>query len=354
MKVLLISHMPPPTTGIGSWTRRVLECGIPECEISFVNSNMIGGRDPFQNTRVNIRDEIKRSLSIWKNEAVLLKKEHADVVHTNIPCTLMGMLRESVTALIAKVYGAKFIIHCHCTIPNVVNSGLKKTLFMMLSWLVDGYIVLNTASEDFVRKYTFKKTKIIPNFVCHHEIQKANERVIGNSVKNVLFVGGVSADKGCDTLVLAAKELPNVKFHLVGIVSPEIAEMDIPKNVTLYGNREKEFIHNIMLKSDVFVFLSRYFGEGFSVALVEAMSLGLPCIVTDWAANADMVGRQCEGGLVIPQMDHMALVEAINTLQDQKLRKRMSVRNIDTVEKKYTNLTVTQNISAFYNMVMDK
>ena len=53
-------------------------------------------------------------------------------------------------------------------------------------------------------------------------------------------------------------------------------------------------------------------------------------------------------------MDHMALVEAINTLQDQKLRKRMSVRNIDTVEKKYTNLTVTQNISAFYNMVMDK
>ena len=124
MKVLLISHMPPPTTGIGSWTRRVLECGIAGWEICFVNSNMIGGRDPFQNTRVVLKDDIKRSAAIWKQEAVYLKTERRQVVHTSIPCTLMGMLRESVTALIAKRYGARLVSHRQCTLPYVANTQI--------------------------------------------------------------------------------------------------------------------------------------------------------------------------------------------------------------------------------------
>ena len=354
MKVLLISHMPPPTTGIGSWTRRVLECGVPEWEIDFVNSNMIGGRDPFQNTKVVISDEAKRCFSIWKEEIKALKKNHDEVVHTNIPCTLMGLLRESITGIIAKVYGAKFVIHCHCTVPNVVNSGLKRTVFKLVSFLTDGYIVLNTASEVFIKKYTNKKVKIIPNFVCEYELPNYKERLIDASVKNVLFVGGVSADKGCDTLIKAAKHITGAQFHLVGIVSPEIKAMEIPDNVTLYGNKDKNFVQNIMRKSDVFVFLSRYFGEGFSVALVEAMAAGLPCVVTDWAANADMIGRNREGGFVIPQKDYIALVNAISELQDQKTRQQMSRRNMEAVRTLYTDCIVTKQISDFYCCVMDK
>ena len=348
MKTLLISHMPPPTTGIGSWTRRVLECGIPGWEIDFVNSNMIGGRDPFQNTRVILGDEIKRSISIWKQEAAYLKMNHPQIVHTNIPCTLAGILRETITAFIAKQGGAKFIVHCHCTVPNVVSSKAHMIAFKILSHLTDGYIVLNTASEQFIRDYTNKFVALIPNFVLEKELPDALRTSPKAHIRDVLFVGGVSSAKGCDTLIQAASQIPDICFHLVGIVSPEIASMDIPENVILYGNKDKDFVHNIMAQSDVFVFLSRYFGEGFSVALVEAMASGLPCIVTDWAANADMIGRNGEGGLVIPQRDPGALIEAIHVLQDPDVRKKMSANNMNTVQKKYTALKVTQQIAAFY------
>lgn len=352
MKILLISHMPPPTTGIGSWTRRVLESGIPDTKIDFINSNMIGGRDSYENRRIVLKDEVNRCFTIWKKEIDFLKKNHNDIVHTNIPCTVLGMVREFITGIIAKVFGAKFIVHCHCTLSNVVNTGFKKSLFKLLSKLTDGYIVLNTASEEFVKKYTRNKVEIIPNFVCDYELPSASDRIIEQSVRNILFVGGVSADKGCDTVIKAASGMKNIKFHLVGMVSPEIKAMEIPKNVILYGNKDKDFVQDIMRKSDVFVFMSRYFGEGFSVALVEAMAAGLPCIVTDWAANADMIGRNHEGGIVVPQLDYKAFQNAIEELQNQVTRKKMSKRNMDTVRKSYTNSNVTTQISGFYRYVM--
>lgn len=353
MKVLLISHMPPPTTGIGSWTRRVLECGISGCAISFVNSNMIGGRDPFQNTKVVLKNEIERSLAIWKQEAQILNKEYCQIVHTNIPCTVLGLLRESVAAMIAKRYGSKFVIHCHCTVPNVVNSSFKKFIFKMVSRLTDGFIVLNKESENFTKEITKKEVAVIPNFVCGYELPETADRVIRNKISDVLFVGGVSADKGCDTIIQAAKKMPDVCFHLVGIVSPEISDMEISENVILYGNKDKDFVRDMMLSSDTFVFLSRYFGEGFSVALVEAMAAGLPCVVTDWAANADMIGS--EGGKVIPQMDADALVNALEEMSAHpEKRQAQSRHNMEKVRSSYVERVVIPQYTAFYEKLVNQ
>ena len=54
--VLLISHLPPPATGIGSWTKRVLDIGLPDnWNVFIVNSNTINGRDPFRSTKRSIK-----------------------------------------------------------------------------------------------------------------------------------------------------------------------------------------------------------------------------------------------------------------------------------------------------------
>jgi glycosyltransferase involved in cell wall biosynthesis len=346
--------MPPPTTGIGSWTQRVLDCGIDGWQIGFINSNMIGGRDPFKNTKVNIRDEIVRSVSIWKQEIQEIKKDpNYIIVHTNIPCTVNGMIRESVTGIIAKRYGKKHIVHCHCTLPNVENTKIKKNIFRVFSHFVDGFIVLNKNSENFVKEYTNKKVTIIPNFVCKNELPTNLDRTINKTVKNVLFVGGVSPDKGCDTILQAALKIPDVTFHLVGIVSEEIRNMKKPENVILYGNKSKEFVKEIMLKCDLFLFLSRFYGEGFSVALVEAMSTGLPCIVTDWAANADMVSP--DGGIVIPQKSPDKLVNTIEYYnENQPLRERASKFNINKVENYYIDKVALEMISSFYEEVINE
>ena len=72
-KVLLISHYPPPAGGIATWTKRVLELGLPDgWGIDHINLNTINGRDPFKNTKRNFKDEWYRSRNIWRQE----KEEH--------------------------------------------------------------------------------------------------------------------------------------------------------------------------------------------------------------------------------------------------------------------------------------
>ena len=72
-------------------------------------------------------------------------------------------------------------------------------------------------------------------------------------------------------------------------------------NVFLVGVLNRSEVMREMSEADVFVFLSKYIGEGFSNALAEAMASGLPCLVSDWAANADMIENK--GGIVVESND---------------------------------------------------
>lgn len=352
-KVLLISHYPPPAGGIATWTKRILSIGLPDgWEIDHVNSNTINGRDPFENTNRNIKDEYIRSKNIWKKEKDFLKNDKdIKVVHTNIPCTVFGMIRETVTGIIAKKYKKKFILHCHCTVPNVVNTGFKRFVFKIFSKLCDGIIVLNRQSYDFVKGFNEKLVvEIIPNFVMKEETNINKPKIIRNEIKKVLFVGGVTPEKGCDTIILAAKSIPNIEFNLVGAVSDEIKKMPKTNNVVLHGVQNSDYVKNQLDDNDVFLFLSRYFGEGFSCALTEAMAAGLPCIVTDWAANADMIDYG-KGGIIIDQQAPNQLIEAINQLADASKRKELSDFNVKRVKENYIESIVLKKYTDFYDII---
>ncbi len=349
MKVLLISHYPPPAGGIASWTKRLLDVGLPnDWEIDHINLNTINGRDPFQNTKRCIKDEYIRTKTVWQKEIRFLKDDREiEIVHTCIPCTVFGMIRETITGMIAKCYKKKFILHCRCTIPNVVNSAFKRIFFRLLSRHCDGIMVLNSKSFDFAKKYSKAKVKLIPNFVTNEEIVEHPCGTTDGDIKNIIYVGGVTAEKGCDTILEAAKRMPEIVFHLVGSVSAEIEALEHSDNIVFYGNRNKDDIKELLCGADAFLFLSRYWGEGFSNALAEAMAAGLPCIVTDWAANADMI--EDKGGYIVPQSDVQALIEAINQLNDPKKRKEMSEWNVIKIKSEYLQDIVLRQYTDFYD-----
>ncbi len=352
--VLLISHFPPPSGGIASWTKRLLEIGLPnDWNIDHVNSNTINGRDPFKNVKRNFFDEWKRSNNIWKKERAFLKEDKSiEVVHTCIPCTPFGMIREIRTGKIAKKYKKKFILHCRCTVPNVVNSKFKRFLFKKLAKICDGIIVLNEKSYEFTKKNAKCYVETIPNFASKSELIDEKDINKKEEIKNIVYVGGVTKEKGCDTIINAARIKKDITFNLVGIVSNEIKEMDIPNNVILHGNVKKDEIKKYLLKNDVFVFLSRYWGEGFSNALVEAMSAGLPCIVSDWAANKDMIENK--GGIVIENNTTEDFIKAIDFLQNNsEFLKNASKWNIEKVKSSYLDDVITKKYVEFYEKIIN-
>ena len=334
MKVILLAATPPPIGGIATWTLRMLDVDPSYgCEFYLVDEKMIGGRDMFGNNKRSLLMECKRSVNIWRDLLRKLRTTNADIVQACIASTTLSMMRELVCAYITKFHRKKFIMHFHCTVPNTRDSILWKGLVKKLCKMSNRIFVLNNQSEEFLRKFAKVPIEIIPNFVEADEI--VIDRQINQELKTVLYVGGVVESKGVLDIIETAKLCPDIVFRLVG--NPEQKVVDCAreiKNVVITGPLQKSEVTAELRGADVFMFLSKFKGEGFSVALLEAMSAGLPCIVSDWAANKDMIG--VDGGIVLSKVTPETIRDALHSLEKIDVRKSCSRRNIHTVKNNYT------------------
>lgn len=346
--VTLLGLTPPPNGGIASWTMRMLGSQLlkSQIDLGFVNESMPDGRATFgKKSKRSILKEAKRCLRIWSDLRRDLRMRKVDVVHSNIPAFPLSMLREIFCALIAKGYGAKFLIHFRCTVPIAANSRFAHLLLRVLLFCSDSAIVLNKVSEDYVQSLSQIPVYLIPNFVsldeapcsCHHAINKIN---------TALYTGGIISEKGIDDIISLAQSIPEVTFLLAG--QGELCG-EAPSNVRLLGPLPKSELAPLYEQADVFLFLSRFKGEGFSNSLAEAMSAGLPCIVTDWAANADMVGP--DGGFVVKSHDIDGMIEAMRRLDDPELRIQMGNTNCKKVQEYYSESVVMSEYINIYNRV---
>ena len=117
--------------------------------------------------------------------------------------------------------------------------------------------------------------------------------------------------------------------------------------------QNRDFVNEELKKADVFLFLSKYWGEGFSNALVEAMAKGIPCIVTDWAANKDMIANK--GGIVLKERNSKELEKSIQILIDNKdLLNEYSIWNIEKVKSSYIDKIVLKRYTIFYDELLNR
>ena len=353
MKAILMAPLPPPVGGIASWADSLLSREFPDgWSLLSVDEKILGSREVYgEGTRFRIKDEVKRTWGIWSNLWKTMSDKDAQVVHANTSATVPGMFRELVSAAITHLHGRKFLIEYHCTLPNEIQSRGKRIFFKLLSNASDGVIVLNQASAEYAQTRTKKPIYLIPNFIESEYLSKG--RSVSSRVTKALYTGGVAEMKGCLDIIEAAKEFPDVEFILMGRVAPEVEMAQKPANVTLTGVVDRSRVLEALKEADLFLFCSRMSSEGFSVSLTEAMAAGLPCIVTDWAANADMVENR--GGIVIPTSDVGALKTALAELiENSPRRQSMSDFCIQKVSANYTDTIILQKYAAAYTAAIGK
>ena len=208
-------------------------------------------------------------------------------------------------------------------------------------------ILLNQKSFIFLSKYK-NKSVVVPNFANSNEIIQCRD--INDSIKKIVYVGGVIPEKGCNEIFQLAKQLPYIDFYLIGKVDNSLKKTIKENNVHFTGVLSQNEVKQYLLEADLFLFLSHYSGEGFSNALLEAMAYGLPCIVSDWAANNDMIENK--GGIVVPPLDLNSTYEAIQQEQDPVLRKKQSVFNIQKVKKCYSENIILDRYVACYEQCL--
>lgn len=352
-KVVLLAPTPPPAGGIAGWTIRMMNANLKnEWGVEVVDEKLLGNTETFgEGSKRHIRDEIVRTIRIWRNLKSKLNDNNVKIVHSCIPSTTLAMIREYVCALITHKRRKKFIIHFRCTTGNTTKGKIGRFVLKRLCRVADHVIVLNTPSYEHIRNICNTSVEIIPNFVEENEI--IGHRIINKEVKTALYVGGVIPEKGCEIICQVAREFPGIKFRMVGRADQSIIDISKEiKNVVLTGPKGKDQVREELENADLFLFLSCFRGEGFSNALVEAMAYGLPCVVSDWAANADMIGGA--GGVVVPIDNITETIEAINNELDYQIRQVQSTANIAKVKRCYSSNVVLDKYVDCYERICSK
>lgn len=354
IRVALVGPLPPPAGGIASWTRRMLDSEELAGEVEFlhVDESVSGGRTVFgQGSKRSLVGEAKRCARIWKDLKAALERG-AQVVHANVPASTTSLARELVCALISKRAGVPFVIHLRCTVPITASRGVSRVLLGAILWTSTAAIVLNSSSEAFVRGVSKTPVYLIPNFVSTNELERgkavASKEKRGH-LNRVLYAGGIVESKGAFDIVEVARALPGVTFRMAG-AGRFPPYLEIPANVELLGQLDREALAEEYALADAFLFLTRFKCEGFSNSLAEAMCMGLPCVVTDWAANADMVGDG--GGFVVGCGDVVAAVGALQALDDPELRAAMGKKNREKAADEYSERVVVARYLDVYKKVV--
>jgi glycosyltransferase involved in cell wall biosynthesis len=140
----------------------------------------------------------------------------------------------------------------------------------------------------------------------------------------VLFVGGCSLRKGIPYLVDAFKRIDApATLRLVGRPNEALFRRigGLPANVVAVGPKSGAALEAEYATADVFVLPS--VEDGWGLVTNEAMSAGLPVIVSDHAGSAEIV-RDGVNGFVVPAHDAGALTDRMALLlADAGLRARM-------------------------------
>jgi glycosyltransferase involved in cell wall biosynthesis len=149
----------------------------------------------------------------------------------------------------------------------------------------------------------------------------------------ILNVGRLHYQKGQDLLIRAfariAGDVPDWRLCIMGEgderprLEALIRDLKVGDRVALLGRVDDPFPW--YRRASIFAFPSRW--EGTPNALIEAMSCGLPAIVSDAAPGVVEIVRDGREGRVVPADDEEALAAALkNVAQDEEVRRRLGAQ----------------------------
>ena len=294
--------------------------------------------------------EIKRLKSIDKQFKNALTGYSFDVAHFNCSCSCFGTIRDYKYVKLMIRKHIPYIVQFHCDLEYQINKWpcflrrialkkLKKIIFHSSKTLVLNYNSLNYVKRMGVEGY------ILPNFIDIKPISSRLERVINSNIQKIIFVGHVTPEKGFKEIVETAKNLREITFVIVGKAEQQVIDsIANEENIEILGIKSHEEVLKLLYEADLFLLPS--YSEGFSIALLEAMSTGIPCVVSNVGANKEMI--EDKGGIVLQHICSKEIIDSIHLLDKESVRLSMGKWNIDKVISYYSTDSVLNRLNNYY------
>jgi glycosyltransferase involved in cell wall biosynthesis len=236
------------------------------------------------------------------------------------------------------------------TAACVLMTGIHKIL---KTWenKVDCYIVMTEFAKnrflDSSLKVPREKWAIKPNF--------SPDMGVGEPEREnfFLFIGRLTAEKGIETLLEAAR-ISGFKLNIIGDgPMRELVEKYASQNpnISYAGFKQKTEIIQAMKKCKALLFPSVWY-EGFPMTILEAFSTGTPVIASKLGAMTEMIDDQVNGLYVKPG-DVQDLIEKIELINTQPSLANSLGRNARReYEEKYTPEKNYDQLLTIYEQVI--
>lgn len=197
-----------------------------------------------------------------------------------------------------------------------------------------GSFVINSLPD-----WANKKKIIVSAFgspqITHLKESFQDKPISGNPMR-VLFVGSMGQRKGLSDLFSAMKLLNNEDIELV-VLGSLLAPMDFYKKEFPYfihkSNRPHNEVLRLMRTCDIFCLPSLV--EGRALVMQEAMSQGLPLIITANTGGEDLI-REKETGFLVPIRSPEKIAEKIQWFYNNRHRIPEMGQKCITLAKSYT------------------
>ena len=202
----------------------------------------------------------------------------------------------------AKLLGLRVVMTHHGPDYNRAKWGrLAKWMLMLGEWLgakfADEVIVISRGIGDIVRQRSGRDSHLIPNGIPEPHLIASTDRILGlglESKRYVLALARFVPEKGLHDLVEAFKQIEtDWKLVLAGDADHEDdysrglkASAAEDKRIVLTGYITGELLDEVRTHAGLFVLPSYH--EGLPIALLEALSYGLPCLVSDIPPNREV------------------------------------------------------------------
>ncbi|MGU8899149.1 glycosyltransferase family 4 protein [Clostridium perfringens] len=318
IRVLIIGSDLSVKGGITSVIKSFLESNLTDVEFKLLPTYVEG--NSFRKIIFYIKGIIKYLKAIFRKEF--------DIAHVHMSYK-GSFFRKLLIIKISNLFGVKSILHLH---------GSEFEVFYESSCSIVKKLIRNIFdSSDYVIVLGEKWREIISTISSNNNIIVFNNAINIPKLKscwndeniNILFLGVIIKRKGIYELIDAIKILndegfikqKNLRFFIGGTGPEEnglkklIKCYKLEENINMVGWVDGKLKKDLLMNSQLFVLPS--YNEGLPVAILEAMSYGVPVVATDVGSISEVVIDNCTG-ILIKEPNGKVISKAIKQLVENK------------------------------------
>ena len=258
---------------------------------------------------------------------------------------------------------------------NLLEGKIKFIIDQFLIPFAHKYICVSESEKEKILKLFFinsKKILVINNGIDIQNIQNQSKKISSAEAKRILginteksILGALSRleyVKGIDILLSFIgtwkKQANDLPFHLYiagegkeyDSLTALVNKLDISKDVTFLGLAKEP----IAFLSCLNLYVSPSRGEGLAYSVLEAMSLSIPCLLSDVTGNQNFKSdgsaeffslddfedfkSKCMFLLNTPSRMDILKKSALSTVLNNYTIKKMSEKTLDVYDRFYTNI----------------